>query len=426
MKMTDKAKEIWRFLFISTLLAICVFGCGDDDDDDASDPADDDDATGDDDDATDDDDVADDDDDATGDDDDDDDDDDDNDDDSPVVFVQVTDIHQSRGSGSGKGEYANWFKSLEYIYEVIQPDFVITTGDLTDGEAKGQSQLDWDDYLNAIVDAGFTSDNYHDLPGNHDGHGDTNFNYYLNNSISGEIMHSWTMTRGQYEYAFMTVQTAYSGSMEGQFSQEAYDWTLAELQLVNDATHIFAFAHHNSVIVPDAGLLGPSGLLATYDVTAFVAGHRHFDQESTFEGTRFIKTANHYKGMPFSDDGWMRIFVLTDQTWSCAPMYVVDKGPQVIITSPQDKRLAVNRSPDAYMVAGQTTITAMIFGEGTMSLEIMVDDSTLEPMTSVDGRTFTFDFDFGASAAGDHTIQVEDPNRTANINGVDSITVESY
>ena len=424
--MTNKAKTIWGFLFIIMMLTVCVFGCGDDDDDDSSGSGgtDDDDVADDDDNDSTDDDVTDDDDDATG--DDDDDDNDDNDDDSQVVFVQVTDIHQSRGSGSGKGAYSNWFKSLEYLYDVVQPDFVVATGDLTDGEAKGQSQLDWDDYRNAILDAGFTSENYHDLPGNHDGHSDSTFNYYLNNGISGAIMHSWNMTRGMDEYAFMTVQTAYYNSMEGQFSQEAYNWTLAELLLVDDATHIFTFTHHNSVIVPDAGLLGPSGLLATYDVTAFVAGHRHFDQESTFEGTRFIKTANHYKGMTFSDDGWMRIFVLSGQTWSCSPMYVVDRGPQVIITSPQDKRLAVNRSPDAHQVTGQTTITAMIFGEGMQELEIMVDDSTLEPMTSIDSRVFTFDFDFNTLAVGDHTIRVEDPNRTANVNGVDSITVESY
>ncbi len=417
------AKRIHRLLLIVSILlliASCVsaISCGDDDDDNNSADVDDDDTASPDDDAdddADDDEVDDDtvspDDDAP---------------DGPLVFVQFTDIHQSRGSHTNKGQYENWLKSLTYVRDVVTPEFVVATGDLTDGAGPfGQTTADWEDYHNAVVDAGYTTDDYYDMPGNHDGHNDDDFSYYLEYGVSGAITHAWQRQWNDYEYAFVATQTAQPDSMEGVFRLSTYNWTDEQLALVEDADHIFVFAHHNSFIVPDAGLLGSGGLLDTYDVTAMVAGHRHLDMEITDNETRFIKTAAHYLGMPDSDDGWMRIFVLSGSTWACAAKYVVDRGPQVIITSPQAKRLAVARNPEGHIVGGETTITAMAFGEGDITLTAKVDDSPPAEMDTEDGRVFTMSFDFGAAPAGEHTIRVEDPNRINNVNGVDSIKVVS-
>lgn len=418
--------KISILVFIALLIFSAVISCDDDDDDDDDATVDDDVS---DDDATDDD-VADDDDDDDAADDDDDVSDDDDDDtvekSGPVVFVHLTDIHQSRISGSDKGEYGNFNKSLEYIRDNIDPDFVVSTGDLTDGYGPlGQAQAEWDDYHNAIVDAGFTSANYHDVPGNHDVHNDDDYSYYLDNGISGELQHSWTISRDGFDYAFMTLLTAYPDYMEGWFTQASYNWADTELAKFDGYDHIFCFAHHNSVIVPDAGLTGPGGLLDTFAVTGFIAGHRHMDTELNYEDTRFIKTAQHYRGMPSSDDGRMRLFVLDGLNWASSSAYVVDRGAHVIIVSPQDKAYSVTRSPTGHQVSGVTTIKAMAFGQGTISLEMAIDDGTPIVMDTDDGRIFTAEFDFGTLDPGDHEILVEDPNRSNNLNGRHVITVES-
>lgn len=414
--MRHQAKTLWILLFLCLSLAVPVAaGCGDDDDDDS----------GDDDSGDDDNDTSDDDDDDTGDDDTGGDDDDD--DLEPLVFVQFTDIHQSRGSDSSKGRYENWFKSLQYTHDVIDPDFVVATGDLTDGSAdKGQSQLDWDDYQNAIIDAGYDQERYHDVPGNHDSQGDSGFSYYLANGISGVLMHAWDIEKSGHHYSFFGLLTAHSRGIEGEFTQDSYDWLAPQLQAANDDTHIFLFAHHNSILSPDVGLMGNNGLIDQYDVTAFTAGHRHIDLEITQQDARFLKTAHHYKGMSSSDDGWMRLFVVTGTTWATKTSYVVDRGPQVIITVPQDKRLAVARNPEGHRVTGATLISAMAFGEGEISLQIKLDDQPLTAMNTDDGQTFYYEYDFSTLTVGAHIIRVEDPDRDDKTNGVDVIEIESY
>jgi len=304
---------------------------------------------------------------------------------------------------------------------------VVTTGDLSDGGLNGgqQAQADWDDYHNAVLNAGFTAADYHDLPGNHDIHGDPDFTFYLANGISGEIRYSWTIERGEYQYAFLDVQTVHPDRMEGSFTEADYTWTDNELAQYADYTHIFLFAHHNGFIVPDAGLLGADGLVADYEATAFVAGHRHLDLEQTENGMRYLKTATQMKGMPTSEAGWMRIFVLTGQVWACASKWVVEEGPQVITTSPQDERLAVARSPEGHIVSGETTVTAMAFADETVELLMTVDSGEAIAMQTDDGRIYYAPFDFSALAAGPHTIRVEDVNRINRVNGIDEIQIET-
>jgi len=359
-----------------------------------------------------------------------------------LVWVQVTDDHQSRGSCNDKGHFAAWLSALTYIRTVINPDFVVNTGDLADNECpQGQKQADWDDYHNGVVDAGYTSANYYDLVGNHDAHEDPSFSGFLNNSISGadgQTMHAWTRQSGPFTYAFIATLTSTSGEVGGYFLQPAYNWTKSQLEAANNDTGIFVFAHHANFelfscishpLDVDTGLFVTGGLLDTYRVTSFVGGHVHRDCEKSEWNSYTITTYNEYLGeenSPPDHSGRMRIFVLTRNIWANRPKYVVDHGSQVIITFPQDQRLAVPRSPNGHEVTGKTTITAMAFGSTPANLQMAVDNGTPIAMTSVDNRTYFAQFDFGTVAAGTHTILVNDLNNTDTTNGQDTITVVSH
>jgi hypothetical protein len=228
-----------------------------------------------------------------------------------------------------------------------------------------------------------------------------------------------------YRYAFVAVTTAHDGGIGGRVDQDLLDWTRGEFETrAPGAAHLFLFAHHNGPLIPDAGFLNPGGLVDEFDVTGYVAGHHHIDFEQTTAATRFAKTKNQWDGMPGSDDGWMRLFVLTGPTWATRTSYMVDRGPVVIVTSPQDQRLAVARSPEG-VVSGLTEVTAMAFGDAEASLELTVDTFDPIAMTTEDGRTFTAEFDFIQAAPGEHILRVEDGNRVNDVNGIDEITVES-
>ena len=75
---------------------------------------------------------------------------------------------------------------------VINPSFIVVTGDLTDstngnllGIPNGPYQAEWDQYKSILTKAGVTADFYYDLPGNHDAYSDSDFSYYLANSVQG-------------------------------------------------------------------------------------------------------------------------------------------------------------------------------------------------------------------------------------------------
>ena len=359
-----------------------------------------------------------------------------------LVWVQVTDDHQSRGSCDDRGHYAAFLAAMQYIHDVIQPDFVVNTGDLADDECPhGQHQDDWDDYKNAVINAGYTSANYYDLVGNHDANKDPDYASYLANSISGvadgQTMRTWTRQVGDFTYAFVGALTSASTSEEGYFLQPAFDWTQTQLQSVNDDTEVFVLAHHADfdlnckphAMATDVGLLTPGGLVDTFKPNAYVGGHVHVDCERDDHNTRLITTYCEFFGeedTPPDHSGRMRIFVLTNEISANKPKFVVGHGSQVIITFPQDQRLAVPRSPNGHMVSGPTTITAMAFGTTAPNLQMAIDGGTPVAMTTTDNRTFNATFDFGTVAAGTHTIAVQDLNNTDATNGQDSITVVSH
>ena len=360
-----------------------------------------------------------------------------------LVWVQVTDDHQSRGSCNDKGHYDAWFAALQYIHDVIQPDFVVNTGDLADNECPiGQHKDDWDDYHNGVVNAGFTSADYYDLVGNHDAHHDHTYAHYLANSISGaadgQTMHSWTRQVGQYEYYFIGTLTAMDDTPHGFFQLPAYLWTESLLETADQAASVFVLAHHPDIkistcdheaLAEDAGLFGTGGLLDLFKVTSFVGGHVHLDCEKAEWNSYTIATYNEYYGeedMPPDHSGRMRIFVLTNGIWATRPKWVAGHGSQVIIAYPQDKRLSVPRNLNGYKVAGPTTIMAMAFGTTAPNLQMAVDGGTLVAMTTTDNRAYNATFDFGTVAAGTHTISVQDLNNDDATNGRDAITVVSH
>ena len=103
-------------------------------------------------------------------------------------FIHASDTHIGT-SGSTDTTNLQWL--VGQAKNVINPSFIVVTGDLTDstngnifGYPNGPYQAEWDQYKSILsngVDASF----YFDIPGNHDAYNDQYFSYYLANSVQG-------------------------------------------------------------------------------------------------------------------------------------------------------------------------------------------------------------------------------------------------
>ena len=100
--------------------------------------------------------------------------------------------------------------------QVITPQFIVNTGDLTDSTnggiiPNGPYPEEWNAYRQILEDAGWTPSFYCDLPGNHDAYNDENFAYYRASSIQGRAtgatQSSWVKIFPHGRYHFLGVCT---------------------------------------------------------------------------------------------------------------------------------------------------------------------------------------------------------------------------
>ena len=93
-------------------------------------------------------------------------------------------------AGIGKVRKEN--RLVSQARNVINPSFIVVTGDLTDstngnifGYPNGPYQAEWEQYKNILSSNGVDASFYYDIPGNHDAYNEQYFIYYVANSIQG-------------------------------------------------------------------------------------------------------------------------------------------------------------------------------------------------------------------------------------------------
>ena len=128
-------------------------------------------------------------------------------------FMILSDTHIGADSYQ-RAENLTW--AVTQARQVIAPQFIVNTGDLTDSTnggiiPNGPYQDEWDAYRQILEDAGMNSSFYYDMPGNHDAYNDETFAYYRANSIQGRAtgttQPSWTRQFPYGSYHFLGVCT---------------------------------------------------------------------------------------------------------------------------------------------------------------------------------------------------------------------------
>ena len=204
-----------------------------------------------------------------------------------VWFIQMSDTHITSNALPYSPKNFEW--GISEAFDVIQPAFFVTTGDLTDstkeqfpfyGEAPRPEE--WQEYRETLARNGMAPEFYHDMPGNHDAFGDKNFDYYLQNSMSGRAygstQHSWRINLPGGALHFFTVATpSNDGKQWASDNAELTDIELGEigsfLSSNSDTDFHLAFGHHDFYDLPGGDRL--TGMFVDNGVWFYAHGHKH-------------------------------------------------------------------------------------------------------------------------------------------------------
>jgi hypothetical protein len=94
-----------------------------------------------------------------------------------------------------------WFQEfLNNTQRVINPKFIVNTGDLTGEDYggfftpfPGPDLSEWQVYDQVLNETGMNASFYYDLNGNHDNYQDINYQYYLNYSMQHKLYYDFTI-----------------------------------------------------------------------------------------------------------------------------------------------------------------------------------------------------------------------------------------
>lgn len=373
-------------------------------------------------------------------------------------FIHASDLHIG-ARGTTDSSRLQWLVTT--AKNVIKPEFIVVTGDLTDstngnlfGIPNGPYQAEWDQYKSILSNAGMTSTFFYDIPGNHDAYNDRPFAYYLANSIQGRAtgltQASWTRDFDYGKYHFLGVNSAGNDgrgfSLTFPFGDYAGldDTELTfignELATHADAKLTLVFGHHP---VTDTGQSDDTWLfyghqdfiraLDTYRASTYNYGHTHDYSQALFKGNAYTGSMYnggiHYYNVKSlgKDSGNYYSIVAIDSNGLSSVTPASNAWPVALITAPVDKYIGGAVNPYAYTVpAGSSNfVRALVFDSSTSTqVSYRIDGGTTwYAMTRDAAGSPIWQGAWNASGLlpGEHTIQV----RAVSTSTVyDSVTVQ--
>ncbi|MFH1436036.1 MAG: metallophosphoesterase [Pseudomonadota bacterium] len=265
-------------------------------------------------------------------------------------FVHVSDLHIDTLFSGTEESFLEWV--VTDCFDVVEPEFVVATGDLTDstiGIVYGQGPLEeeWDMYRNIIDTAGMAPGVYYDIIGNHDAYGDEGASFYLSRSVTGQDQGTtqphWWLELPFGTYHFLGIATTCNDwvqwpSDNTNITSEEFDEIHANLEMDTDSRLTIAMGHHNYTTA--AGGVRVDDLFAAYDVPLYIHGHEHE------YGIR-LSNRNVVMGRVSSlgqtvDEQNVCFWAVDSDCISHTCFSAAAPWPVVIITAPVDAMLGVN------------------------------------------------------------------------------------
>ncbi|MBW2524568.1 MAG: metallophosphoesterase [Deltaproteobacteria bacterium] len=339
-------------------------------------------------------------------------------------FTHLSDTHIGASDIVYPDSSDHFELALEQIVPVIDPAFVVVTGDLCNGSAmniptSGPSQAEWDTYARIVGHASMTDDFYFDVPGNHDGYGDVGLGHYLENSVQGRAngvpFFDWVVTTPVSEHYFFGLSSAGEGSQPlieaPEFTEPAIEALEAGLLAHGDADTTFVFAHH-PLHVPERSAQ-VAGLLRDHGGAYYLHGHRHEYTEYA-DASRGI-VSNEVDTLGKGDVSNIGVGVIDHGALIYRARNVLSPWPFVVISAPMHRYLRGTETPhpgayDVCLDRPDNPFRAVVFAPQAPS-RVLVEVGTLiapSAMTLVDGTTALWqaELDTRALPPGPHHVTV--------------------
>jgi hypothetical protein len=339
---------------------------------------------------------------------------------------------------------------------VINPEFIVSSGDLTDSTngstlalPDGPYQEEWDTYLQTLETNGVDASFYYDIPGNHDEYNDANLSYYLNNSIqgkaTGQTQVSWTRTFDFGKYHFIGVCTAGNDGapfsiLPPDFGDHAglddleLSFIGSELKKHEDAVLSLIFGHHplqtRSLTLKtwsETALTYGEGsfvqLMEDYGVSIYGYGHSHIYREEFFvkdmaEGVFYLNLASLGKS---SDDQYNVVAI--DCNGISTVSQDIDTWPVVLITAPLDRNLGVRNNPYNSNIphSSSSPVRALVFDKNPVTevLYRIDEKGTWLPMTRAVSNAYLWEAESSTTLwEGEHIVEVKATGTTTRTDRV--------